>query len=307
VPVASGKASAPMSGGTSREIDFFVSYTGVDRAWAEWIAWVLEAAGYTVRVQGWDFRAGSHFVYEMHRANESATRTIAVLSAAYLESAFTQAEWQAAWASDPDGGRRKLLVVRIEDCYRPGLLGQIVSVDLFGVSRDEAREALLAAVAGQRRKPTREPKWPSGPGLSVPPPPSRDRSRIFLCHSSSDKDAVRDLYRRLRQEGLWPWLDEEDILPGQNWDAEIRRAISTSRQVLVCLSRSSVNKRGYVQKEIKQALDVADEQPEDSIFLIPVRFEPCEVPPRLRTWQWVDLFAANGYQRLLLSLGPTAS
>jgi hypothetical protein len=31
--------------------DFFISYTGVDRAWAEWIAWQLEAAGYTVVLQ----------------------------------------------------------------------------------------------------------------------------------------------------------------------------------------------------------------------------------------------------------------
>jgi hypothetical protein len=59
---------------------------------------------------------------------------------------------------------------------------------------------------------------------------------------------------------------------------------------------------GYVHKEIKQALDIADEQPEGSIFLIPVRLEPCQVPDRLGTWQWVDLFAPGAYERLLLSL-----
>jgi hypothetical protein len=42
--------------------------------------------------------------------------------------------------------------------------------------------------------------------------------RVFLCHSSGDKQAVRDLYRRLRGDGLDPWLDEENLLPGQNWD-----------------------------------------------------------------------------------------
>jgi hypothetical protein len=44
--------------------------------------------------------------------------------------------------------------------------------------------------------------------------------------------------------------------------------------ILVCLSPDSINKEGYVQKEIKYALDVADEKPEGVIFFIPARLEP---------------------------------
>ena len=39
--------------------------------------------------------------------------------------------------------------------------------------------------------------------------------RVFLCHSSGDKTAVRKLYRRLESYGIDPWLDKERILPGQ--------------------------------------------------------------------------------------------
>ena len=123
--------------------------------------------------------------------------------------------------------------------------------------------------------------------------------KIFLCHSSSDKHSVRVLRRKLLDDGCQPWLDEEDILPGQDWDREIRRAIRASDLVLVCLSRSSVNKVGYLQKEIRSVLDAADEQPEGTIFVIPARLEPCEVPERLRRWHWVDLFEDTGYPRLL--------
>ncbi|WP_322780440.1 TIR domain-containing protein, partial [Frankia sp. Cas4] len=142
--------------------DFFVSYTGVDRAWAEWIAWTLEAADYRVVIQAWDFGAGSHFVEEMHRTTEYAARTVAVLSAAYLTSAYAAPEWQAAWAADPSGRARKLLVFRIEECPRPGLLAQLVSVDLFGVGKDVARRVVLAAAAGERGKPATEPDFPGG-------------------------------------------------------------------------------------------------------------------------------------------------
>jgi len=126
--------------------------------------------------------------------------------------------------------------------------------------------------------------------------------RIFLCHSSGDKSQVRDIHKRLGRDGFAPWLDEEDLLPGQDWHAEIKKAVRLSEIVLVCLSRSSITKQGFVNKEIKFALDVADEKPEGVLYIIPVRLEECTVPERLSQWQWVDLFSANGYSRLLRSL-----
>lgn len=61
-------------------IDFFISYTTVDESWAEWIAWQLEANGYSCVLQAWDFIAGSHFVEQMHETVQKARRTVAVLS-----------------------------------------------------------------------------------------------------------------------------------------------------------------------------------------------------------------------------------
>jgi hypothetical protein len=127
-------------------------------------------------------------------------------------------------------------------------------------------------------------------------------ARAFLCHSSGDKEQVQGLYRRLTQDGIHCWFDEEDLLPGQDFDREITKALRDCRHVLACLSRASTTKAGYVQKELKRALDLADEQPEGSIFLIPVRLEPCEVPDRLRRLHWVDLFHPTGYERLLRTL-----
>lgn len=126
---------------------------------------------------------------------------------------------------------------------------------------------------------------------------------VFLCHSSDDKSSVRDLYRRLSDErNIEAWLDEKMILPGQNWDFEIKNAIRKSDVIIVCLSRGSINKEGYVQKEITQALDIADEKPEGTIFVIPLRLEKCDVPKRLNRWQWVDFFEDGGYQQLMRAL-----
>jgi hypothetical protein len=131
--------------------------------------------------------------------------------------------------------------------------------------------------------------------------------RVFLCHSSTDKPAVRELYQRLKADGFAPWLDEEDLLPGQDWQREIPKAVRNSDIVIVCLSPSSINKAGYVQKEIKFALDVADEQPEDYIYIIPLRLVECAVPERLRRLHWVNMFEQNGYTKLVRSLSFRAT
>jgi hypothetical protein len=128
-----------------------------------------------------------------------------------------------------------------------------------------------------------------------------DRGRVFLCHASEDKAEVRALYERLITSGFQPWLDEEDLLPGQNWDREIERAVREAQIVLVCLSTRS-ERRGYIQKEISRALDVAEQQREEAIFLIPVRLEECAVPDRLAAWQWVDLHSDRGYAKLEAAL-----
>jgi formylglycine-generating enzyme required for sulfatase activity len=127
---------------------------------------------------------------------------------------------------------------------------------------------------------------------------NKGKPRIFLCHAKEDKARVIELYQQLKAAGYSPWLDEEDLLPGVDWDLEIRRAIRGSAFFLACLSKESIDKRGYVQKELKMGLDVLDEMPEGKIYLIPVRFEACEVPERLRSRQWVDLFAPRGFERL---------
>ncbi|WP_291993704.1 SUMF1/EgtB/PvdO family nonheme iron enzyme [Candidatus Accumulibacter sp. ACC003] len=133
---------------------------------------------------------------------------------------------------------------------------------------------------------------------------------VFLCHSSQDKAFVRDLYGKLQRDGVAPWLDEEDLLPGQHWDREIRRAVRASDLVLVCLSKGSVSKAGYLQKEIKFVLDVAAEQPDGSIFLVPARIEEgvqiSYVAEELGRKHWVDLFHEAGYQRLQNALQARA-
>lgn len=128
------------------------------------------------------------------------------------------------------------------------------------------------------------------------------RSTVFLCHGKEDKESVRELYTGLSKTGYDPWLDEIDLKPGQDWRTEIDSAIKKSIAIVICLSSTSVSKTGFVQKEIKIALDAADERPEGTIYIIPARLEECQVPLRLNHLHYTNLYEEGGYEALLGSL-----
>ncbi|MCJ7432057.1 MAG: toll/interleukin-1 receptor domain-containing protein, partial [Anaerolineales bacterium] len=131
---------------------------------------------------------------------------------------------------------------------------------------------------------------------------TKDRQlKVFLCHAHSDAAQVRALYMRLKADGVDVWLDKESLIPGANWELEIRKAVREADIVIVCLSKQ-FNERGFRQKEVRLALDTAMEMPEGEIFIIPARLEECDYLESLRPYHGVDLFEPDGYERLMRAL-----
>ncbi|ETA03190.1 hypothetical protein CcI6DRAFT_01345 [Frankia sp. CcI6] len=191
--------------GSDPDWDFFVSYTAVDREWAEWISWQLEADGYRVLVQAWDFVPGSNWQIRMQQGVQHARHTLAVLSGAYLTSIYGHAEWQAAHAADPHGFKRKLLPVRVEDCPRPGLLGAVVSIDLFHHDADKAGRHLLDHVRHTltgRAKPTTPPNFPThrpNPPTHEPAFPANEPAPTDTSPDPHDQQSTEDLLAHQRR------------------------------------------------------------------------------------------------------------
>lgn len=106
----------------------------------------------------------------------------------------------------------------------------------------------------------------------------------------------------MQKEGINVWLDSERLMPGQDWQNEIRNALLKCDAVVVCLSRAFDQKRGYRHEELKLAIEKADLLPDDEVFIIPARLEECEVPDSLRHLHRVDLFRAGGFKKLIGAL-----
>ena len=127
-------------------------------------------------------------------------------------------------------------------------------------------------------------------------------SQIFISYCINDKDQVEDIYDLLTLFGCNPWMDKRDIPPGDRWEKNTKKAISNSDFFMVCLSKNSVSKRGFLQKEIRYALDKLDEMPDEDIYLIPVQLEECDVPEDLQDFQWVNLYEDDGWDRLFKAI-----
>lgn len=135
---------------------------------------------------------------------------------------------------------------------------------------------------------------------------SKDNFQIFLCHANEDKPTARAIYDYLRENLLDVWFDEESLLAGGEWRVEIPKAIQISDVVLLLLSNHALTKEGYFQSEIKLALEVANEKPERTIFIIPLKLEDCGIPQSLEKWQYINYFEENWFEKLMKSLKDRA-
>lgn len=131
--------------------------------------------------------------------------------------------------------------------------------------------------------------------------------KVFISYAREDRDRVQPYFSTLAQLGYDPWMDCRKILPGQNWEAEIEHALASANVVIAFLSKSSVNKRGFVQREVNFALDRLKYKLPTDIYLIPLLLEPCDVPTHLSNrLQYIDLSVNQAWEQVLASLNLAA-
>ncbi len=110
---------------------------------------------------------------------------------------------------------------------------------------------------------------------------------VFLSYAKEDRETVKQIYSRLCDEGISVFWDETCLFPGQDWELEIKNAIREAQLVLICLSPVSISKRGFINRELREALKVFEEYPEGTTYLIPVVIEPLNskksIPERLKS------------------------
>jgi hypothetical protein len=131
------------------------------------------------------------------------------------------------------------------------------------------------------------------------------RPRVFIAYALEERATAVRLRQSLEAAGFDPWLDIHKLMPGQNWRRAIAQAIELADYFVACFSKKSIKKRGGFQRELRQALDIAENVPIDRPFLIPLRLDDCEPPAEFsRRSQWVDIFpeAEPGVKKLVRAI-----
>jgi tetratricopeptide (TPR) repeat protein len=148
--------------------DFWISHSGKDQKWGEWVAWQLDQDGYRVLLDVWDFRPGASFVERMSHAVSRSDRLLLVLSSSYREATYVQPEWANFFRRDPVAHRNTIIPVRVEDVEAPPIIADLIWINLFGCSQDEARRRLLEGVRPDGGRPAAPPPFPAGPEPAFP-------------------------------------------------------------------------------------------------------------------------------------------
>jgi hypothetical protein len=126
--------------------------------------------------------------------------------------------------------------------------------------------------------------------------------KIFLSYAKEDAARVETVYSELAARGHHPWMDVRNLLPGERWELSIAKAVQRSDYFVVFLSKKTVTKRGYVQKEIRLGLEQLAQVPEDRIYFIPVRLEACELPESMKLLHVLDMNSTDALEKLTYAI-----
>jgi len=136
--------------------------------------------------------------------------------------------------------------------------------------------------------------------------------RVFLSHSSKDKEFVKELYRRLSRDGVTCFFDIESIGWGDNWVRALERALDECAYIVFVLSPDFCNSEWV---EVERTSSIADDPAALKRKVRPLMLHPCRdlptFPRFLRQVQAIDvstspLFEQN-YERICRELGGVPS
>lgn len=121
---------------------------------------------------------------------------------------------------------------------------------------------------------------------------------IFISYAKEDTERASKIFSMLNKPNRPVFYDKEALLPGMDWKFEIEEKLHRCSLILILCSAHSVQKEGFVQREIRMAIERAENMPDGRIFIIPIRFDNVEVPRKLAKYQWLEISSESEFSDL---------
>ncbi len=258
----------------------YLSYSYHLGTLVELVARAMKDAGIDVWLDRWDICCGSTWSSPIHDAIVNANAIMVFIGPEGL------ARWQeeeVKLALSQLGAHD----MRIVPVVTPGVSSDSIPASLRNYRCLDLRKlhpaTLQKALADLRRALSKADSSAAGP-------------KVFLSHAQEDKPRVKRIFSALQARGMLPWYDEQGLLAGDCWKEDVIDAIKESDFFALFLSNAAIRKRGFIQKEIREAIGEFQRRPHGLAYILPVRLDDCEVPPvrldentTLRDLQWIDV------------------
>lgn len=116
--------------------------------------------------------------------------------------------------------------------------------------------------------------------------------KVFISYPKEKADAAREVSAFIRSLGVDVWQDNE-LIGGQQWARELKEAMRASDLVVLICSTETGSRKGVIQREIKEALEIMRDLPFGHIFLVPLRVADIRLPMELSEIQYIDFFRGD--------------
>ncbi|MHB8744405.1 MAG: toll/interleukin-1 receptor domain-containing protein [Sulfuricaulis sp.] len=129
----------------------------------------------------------------------------------------------------------------------------------------------------------------------------RQARHVFIVYARDDLEVARRLAHRMKDVGLSPWLDVDELVPGQVWKKTVLKALEESSVAVILVSKNH-EKGGFVREEMNAAMKLLQSNEANVVPIVPVRIDDSPVPEQLAQIQWVDLREDGAEEKLFRGL-----
>lgn len=132
-----------------------------------------------------------------------------------------------------------------------------------------------------------------------------DPRRVFLVYARQDLRSATKIADMLREKGLHPWMDINEISGGQVWSDEIKKGLEESAAAIVLISRFFQESK-QAQNELRAAMNTIRDREKNTSAIVPVRLDDSQIPHSLSHIHSVDISDEHGLERVAENLAKLA-
>lgn len=114
------------------------------------------------------------------------------------------------------------------------------------------------------------------------------KRKVFLSHSSKDKDIVDLYFNELQKSELKAWYDKEEIIAGDSITSKINEGLKECELGIIFLSKNFLSKHsGWAEAECDYFINSRMKK-NKSLIVVNLGVDIDDIPPLLQNYRYID-------------------